>query len=90
MDDFTRHLNEELKNPEFKKEWDKLELPYQIIQARIERGLTQAQLAKLAGTKQPSISKLESGKAAYNMDFLQRIASALHAEVVPPKLVWKS
>ena len=31
MDDFDKYLNEQLQNPEFKKEWDENELEYQLI-----------------------------------------------------------
>ncbi len=31
MDDFESYLEEKLKNPKFKKEWDKLEQWYKII-----------------------------------------------------------
>ena len=45
MDDFKKFLTSQLENPEFKKEWDKLEPEYQImsamIKARNETGITQ-------------------------------------------------
>ena len=50
MDDFTNYLNEQLKNKEFKEEWDKLELRYQfvrkLITLREENKISQAELAK--------------------------------------------
>ena len=36
VDDFQKSLNEELKNPEFKQEWDNLELRYNIIKQLIK------------------------------------------------------
>lgn len=36
MSDFREYLNEQLKNPEFKKEWDALEPEFNMIQATID------------------------------------------------------
>ncbi|HKQ49741.1 MAG TPA: helix-turn-helix transcriptional regulator [Phycisphaerae bacterium] len=50
-----------------------------LYEARTRAGLTQRQLADLAGTKQPVIARLEN--ADYNghsLTMLQRIAKALH------------
>ena len=47
----------------------------------MERGLTQKQLADLAGTQQPSIARLESGKADPDLPFLRQIANVLGARV---------
>ena len=35
------------------------------------------QLAALAGTKQPNIARLESGKVVPRLDFLEKVARAL-------------
>lgn len=60
---FNDFLNEQLKNDELKKEYDKLTPEYEIIsaiiKARNEKGLTQLELAKTIGTDQSRISKLE-------------------------------
>ncbi len=52
MDDYTRYLNEKLKNEEFRKEWEKLEAESQIMKeifkARIDAGMTQQQLSENA------------------------------------------
>jgi len=71
-----------LKDPETRKAYDALETAYQVTCLRIERGLTQQQLAELVGTKQPSIARLESGKGAPNLAFLQRVVVALGGRVV--------
>lgn len=53
-----------LKDYEFKAEYDKLKPRYeaieQIIKARKEQNLTQAELAKRVGTQKSNISRLES------------------------------
>ncbi|MGL4865816.1 MAG: helix-turn-helix domain-containing protein [Cetobacterium sp.] len=51
---FNDFLNEQLKNEELRKEYDKLTPEYEIIsaiiKARNEKGLTQLELAKTIGT----------------------------------------
>jgi predicted transcriptional regulator len=50
-----------------------------IYEARIEAGLTQKELAKLIGTQQPVIARLEDADyAGHSLTMLQRIATALH------------
>ena len=53
-----------LKDPEFKKEYEKLEPEYKIIRQilalRRKKNLTQEQLAELTGAKQSSIARIES------------------------------
>jgi transcriptional regulator with XRE-family HTH domain len=58
-----------------------LEAGYQITRLRIQRGLTQAQLAKMVGTRQPSIARLENGSSVPSLSFLERIAGALDAVI---------
>ena len=48
-----------------------------IIKDRRELGLTQSRLAELAGIRQETLSRLESGKHKPNMRTLERIESAL-------------
>jgi transcriptional regulator with XRE-family HTH domain len=58
-----------------------LEPGYQIARLRIQRGLTQAQLAEKVGTRQPSIARLENGSSLPSLAFLRRIAEALDARI---------
>lgn len=58
-----------------------LEPGYQIARLRIRRGLTQAQLAEMVGTRQPSIARLENGNSIPSLSFLRRIADALDARI---------
>jgi len=48
---------------------------------RLERKLTQDELAAEAGVRQALISELESGKIDVRLDTLQRIAMALNARL---------
>ena len=74
---FEQVKAELLADPEVKAAYDALEPAYQIARLRIERGLTQAQLAALVGTKQPSIARLEKGQSTPSVAFLNRLAAAL-------------
>ncbi len=72
---------EQLKDPEFVAAANELEPGYQIARLRIQRGLTQAQLAEMVGTRQPSIARLENGNSIPSLSFLKRIADALDARI---------
>ncbi|MBP3919280.1 MAG: helix-turn-helix transcriptional regulator [Clostridia bacterium] len=78
---FRTTLNEQLKNPEFKKEWDALEPEYQIIKAMLdtrgEKAMTQKQLADITGIPQADISRLENGNANPSLKTLQRLAAGM-------------
>lgn len=78
------YLNEQLKNPEFRAEYDALEgefaLIRQLIDLRIKRGLSQRQLAKRAEMQQPTVARLEGGHTA-SLKTLRRVAEALDARV---------
>jgi ribosome-binding protein aMBF1 (putative translation factor) len=82
---FGAHLAEQMKDPEFAKEYEALgpefEIVGQIIALRLKRKLTQAQLAAKVGTPQPSIARLESTRAVKNLDYVRRVADALDARL---------
>ncbi len=48
---------------------------------RAKRGVTQARLAKAAGTTQPHIADIESGKHGPSFDLMARIAKALRVKI---------
>jgi transcriptional regulator with XRE-family HTH domain len=58
-----------------------LEVARQILRIRIETGLTQEELAKKAGTRQATVSRLENGVAHPSLSFLKRIAKAVGARL---------
>lgn len=78
---FDQVLVGQMKNPLFKKEWNKSEPHYQlmnaIIGARIEKKLTQQQLAKKAKTTQAVISRIQNATVSPTLDLIQRIAEAM-------------
>ncbi|MFZ5909086.1 MAG: helix-turn-helix transcriptional regulator [Chloroflexota bacterium] len=78
---FKEWQTEQLKDPEFAAIARELEPGYQIARLRIARGLTQAQLAELVGTHQPSIARIENGKSLPSLSFLRRVAAVLNARV---------
>lgn len=85
MTNFEKYLQEQLKNPEFAREYKALEPEYeiikQVIKNRTEQNLTQKELAKRVGIKQSNISRLESGNYNPSLDFLKKIAGGLGKEI---------
>jgi len=79
--DFETALSEELQDEDFHAEYERLAPAFEVARLRMERGLTQRQLAELVGTRQSSISRLESGSRDPSLSFLRRIADALGARV---------
>ena len=78
---FRETLNEQLRDPEFKAEWDALEPERQIMRAIIEgrdkRDLTQKQLAEVTGITQADISRFENGTGNPSLHTLKRLAEGL-------------
>lgn len=76
--------SEWMSDPEFVKEWKKIEPHYQLtrqlIGARLNKNMTQAELAKKVGTGQAVISRLEGGNAKPSISLLERVAKALNTE----------
>jgi DNA-binding XRE family transcriptional regulator len=53
--------------------------------ARIKKGISQAELARAAGSKQPAIARMEAGQVSQvSMDFLLKIALILGLRVQFP------
>ena len=78
---FDQYLKKQLKDPEFKKEWEALEpqrkLKRRMIELRMKKEMTQKQLALAAGTHQASIARFERGDYSPTISFLSRLASAM-------------
>jgi len=70
-----------LQNPEVKKEYNNLDILYeikkQVIKYRIENNLSQKELAEKIGTKQSAISRLENDDYNPSIKFLNKVANAL-------------
>lgn len=82
---FRETLNTQLKNPEFKTEWDALEPEFAIIRtmiaARNQEHLTQKELSEKTGIAQADISKLENGNGNPSIRTLKRLADGLGKEL---------
>jgi len=74
-----------LKDKVIKQAYEKLGPEFavieMIIRKRIEKGLTQKELAQKIGTKQSAISRLESGTYNPSLSFLQKVGEALDAKL---------
>ena len=81
MPRFEDWESEKIKNVEFMAAAEELEPGYQVAQLRMQRGLTQSQLAEMVGTRQPSIARLENGSNKPSLTFLNKIAAALNAKI---------
>lgn len=79
---FKREL---LKNRKVKESYEKLmpefEIVEMIIRKRIEKGLTQKELAEKIGTKQSAISRLESGNYNPTLRLLRKVSRAIGAKL---------
>ncbi len=78
---FQSRLREDIKNPEFKAHYQEerqaLKLAMTIAELRNQKGLSQQELAKLMGTSQQAISRIESGEyEGFTLKTLEKIAEA--------------
>jgi len=77
-----KQLHDEwMKDPKYAKAYDDLELEFKIyealIRARIEKKLTQRQLAKKLGIAQSALARFERGRTNPTLKFLQKVTSGL-------------
>lgn len=86
-DDLDRYLEKALKrDPSLKKRleeagraWD---IAFQIYDLRKKAGLTQTELAKLVGTRQSNIARIESADyTGYTLKTLEKVTKALKAKL---------
>lgn len=74
-------MAELLKEPEFRKAYNELQPEYElkkaIVKARVEEGITQAELAKRMGVKQPAVARMETGPFDPRLTTLCKLAAAL-------------
>jgi len=80
--DFDKKL---VNNPKLTKDIAKSEAMYQltrsIIKLRLDKKLSQSELATKIGSKQPAISRLESGNSWPSFSLLQKIAVATNSKL---------
>jgi len=85
MKSYKKIKKQLLKDRVIKKTYNKLEAEFNlaemIIKKRIQQGLSQEDLARRIGTKQPAIARLESGSYNPSIVFLKKTVKALNANL---------
>lgn len=74
-------MQEQMKNEDFRKEYNFLKLEYEFISSLIDvrklRKITQKELSDVTGIAQSDISKIENGSGNPTVKILQRLADGL-------------
>ncbi|MCF8044353.1 MAG: helix-turn-helix domain-containing protein [Desulfarculaceae bacterium] len=84
---FKEFKEEALEKPEVKRKYEELipvyEIRRKLIEMRLAKGLTQADIAKRMNTKKSNISRMECGEKAKlpTFDMINRYAAALDCKV---------
>lgn len=82
-----------LKDRKTQKEYARTDIAFELgqrlIVARAIRNMTQKKLARLVGTKQPAIARIESGAVEAKNSFLARAAKALGMELTLPQFMYR-
>ena len=75
---FRDYLNERLKDPSFRAEYEAQEVEDEILQAiileRKSKGITEEELSKRSGLKQSEIKELEGGQTEPTLKILHQMA----------------
>ncbi len=81
-----KHLNEKLKDVEFRKVYElervKVALAQKIAEIRDENNLTQSGLAKKMNVSQQFISQIESGESNLTLETLLKLAQSLNTGIM--------
>ena len=80
MSNFEEFLAEQLKDDEFRREYEELEPHFTIIKAMINAynsGITKSDLVVETGISPKYISQLENGNANPSIKTLQKLAAAM-------------
>ena len=81
MKKFDDFFEEQMKDTEFKKEYNNLQSGFDVIRAivdaRTSENLTQKQLAEKTYINQADISKLENGTRNPSINMLKRLADSM-------------
>ena len=95
MKTLNNMLSEQLKDEEFRKEYEaiqpEMDIIRAIVDARTSQNLTQKELAERTGINQADISKLENGPRNPSVNLLKRLADGmgmdLRIEFVPKQQI---
>jgi len=75
--------NSKYRKAEYDGQWDiKGNISLAITELRLDMGLSQANLARKVGTKQPAIARLEGGGVSPTLTYLNRIAKACNKVLI--------
>ena len=81
MKTLNEFFNQQMQDPEFRSEYEKIQPEMDIIRAivdaRLSQNLTQKELAERTGINQADISKLENGTRNPSLKLLQRLADGM-------------
>ena len=83
---FEQILEEELRDPEFRAEWERLAparaVAISLIGYRADHDLTQTALGRLLGMSQPAIARLEAGDHLPTLPTLLKLSEVLGLEIL--------
>jgi DNA-binding XRE family transcriptional regulator len=81
-EEFAKKLQ---RDPKFRELWEAGETRRRVVSAligeRIRQKISQQDLAKRAGVKQPSLARVESGNVMPSLNMLSRLAKAMNASL---------
>lgn len=81
MKTFDKMLAKQMKDEEFKKEYEaiqpEMDVIRAIVDARTSQNLTQKELSERTGINQADISKLENGTRNPSINLLKRLAKGM-------------
>ena len=91
MKTLNEMLSEEMKNDEFRKEYEAIQPELDVIRAMVDArnsvNMTQKELSERTGISQADISKIENGTRNPSLNLLKRLAEGmgmtLKIEIVP-------
>jgi len=80
------YKDQQMKEPGFSKAWQELEEEFELLESilnlREQAGMSQAELSKKIGMRQPALSRLErDGFRNASLETLRKIAEALDAHL---------
>jgi ribosome-binding protein aMBF1 (putative translation factor) len=75
------HEQDMRQDPEYRREYDRVKLAndvaVRVLAYRTEQGMSQVQLARKLGMRQPNVARLESGEHEPSLSTLMRLSSVL-------------
>ena len=81
MKTLNEMLSEEMKNDEFRKEYEAIQPELDVIRAMVDArnsvNMTQKELSERTGISQADISKIENGTRNPSLNFLKRLAEGM-------------